>query len=388
MSIIPAIADAAPVLTQWRRQLHTHPELAFEEHSTAAFIASTLATLGIEVHRGLGGTGVVGTVRGARPGISIGFRADMDALPMNEENDFTHRSQHAGRAHACGHDGHVVALLGLAQYLSQHPPATGTVQLIFQPAEETASGAQRMIDDGLFERFPCDEIYAFHNMPLFAPGTVGIRPGPVLTGYAIWQVDIEGVGGHGAAPHKAADPLQAAARLAIEISAIVGRFVDPMQPAVISACSLHAGTSYNVIPSRAELSGTLRGLSQATQDLLLHRLCEACAALELSSGCKIACRVVHQCPPCVNADGPAKLAQLACADVVGAANVLQDHPALPFTDDFSHLLEQRPGAYLFIGQSGVMCHHATYDFDDALLPIAASIFACIVQRRLNQSAPQ
>ena len=388
MTVLPSIAAATHELTQWRRRLHRHPELAFEEHVTADFIASTLQALGIGVHRGLGGTGVVGTVRAARPGPSLGFRADMDALPVNEENDVEHRSQLPGRAHACGHDGHVAALLGLAKYLSEHPPETGAVRLIFQPAEETASGAQRMIDDGLFERFPCDEIYAFHNMPLLAHGTVGIRPGPVLTGYAIWRIDIEGMGGHGAAPHKAHDPLQAVARLACEIAAIVGRFIDPMQPAVISACSLHAGASYNVIPSRAELSGTLRGLSQDTQDALLRCLRDACAAIERTSGCKVSCRIVHDCPPCVNAEAPARIAQLACADVVGSANVLADHPPLPFTDDFANMLARCPGAYLFIGQNGVMCHHPTYDFDDALLPMAASIFARIVQRRLSESIPR
>ena len=383
MTVLTPIAAAAPLLTQWRRTLHTHPELAFEEQATADFIASTLTALGVDIHRGLGGTGIVGTIHGALPGPSLGFRADMDALPMNEENSFDHRSQHAGRAHACGHDGHVASLLGLAKYLVEHAPATGTVRLIFQPAEETARGATRMIADGLFDLFPCDEIYAFHNMPLLARGTVGVRAGAVLTGYAIWQVEIEGVGGHGAAPHKTNDPLQAAARLACEIPAIVGRYVDPMQPAVISACAMHAGTSYNIIPSRAELSGTLRGLSPATQNLLLHHLREACAGIERTSGCKITCRVVHDCPPCVNADAPARLAQQACADVLGHANVIADHAPLPFTDDFAHMLARCPGAYLFIGQDGVMCHHSTYDFDDALLPVAASIFARIVQRRLT-----
>lgn len=386
MTVLQSVAEFAPQLTQWRRELHSHPELAFEEHATAAFVATQLAAFGLEVHTGVGGTGVVATARGTSPGPSLGFRADMDALPMQEESTFAHRSRHAGRAHACGHDGHTVALLGLAHYLSRHPPQSGQVQLIFQPAEETASGAQRMIEDGLFERFPCDEVYAFHNMPLLPTGSAGVRAGPVLNGYTIWEVAIDGVGGHGAAPHKAIDPLQAAARLATEIASIVGRYIDPMIPAVITPCSIHSGTSYNIIPSRATLSGTLRSLSPATQDLLLERLRETCKGIAQLTGCNVQCRVVNHCPPCVNAAEPARIAQSAIADVLGIDRVV-DHAPLPFTDDFAHFLDRKPGAYLFIGQAGVMCHDAHFDFDDQLLPVAASIFARIVERRLAPHRP-
>lgn len=381
MTVLQALADFAPQLTQWRRELHSRPELAFEEHATAAFVAARLNSFGLQAHTGIGGTGVVATVRGANPGPSLGFRADMDALPMQEQNTVAHRSMHDGRAHACGHDGHTVALLGLAHYLSRNPPRSGQVQLIFQPAEETASGLERMLADGLLERFPCNEVYAFHNMPLLAPGTAGARVGPVLNGYTIWEVTIDGVGGHGAAPHKAKDPLQAAARLATEIAGIVGRYIDPMIPAVITPCSIHSGTSYNIIPSRATLSGTLRSLSPATQDLLLERLRETCKGIAQLTGCTVECRVIHSCPPCINSPEPVRAAQDAIVDVLGADRLV-DHAPLPFTDDFAHLLDRRPGAYLFIGQAGVLCHDAHFDFDDTLLPVAASIFARIVERRL------
>lgn len=385
MAVLRPIADIAPQLARWRQTLHSNPELAFQEHATAAFVAERLQELGLEVHSGIGGTGVVATVHGQHAGISLGFRADMDALPMQEESSSAYRSRNTGQAHACGHDGHTTALLGLAHYLSRHPPQSGTVQLIFQPAEETASGAMRMLEDGLLERFPCDEVYAFHNMPLLPAGSAGVRVGPVLNGYTIWQVDIEGLGGHGAAPHKANNPLQAAAQLAGEIAGIVGRYIDPMVPAVITPCSLHSGSSYNIIPSRATLSGTLRSLVPATQDLLLERLRDVCEAVARMTGCTLRCEVINHCPPCVNSAGPTQTARDAIADVLGAQQTV-NHEPLPFTDDFAHLLNARPGAYLFIGQAGVMCHDARFDFDDSLLPVAASIFARIIERRLANPA--
>ncbi|WP_101926158.1 MULTISPECIES: amidohydrolase [Luteimonas] len=383
MSILAPVLPLAPQMTAWRQRIHAWPELGFEELKTSALVAEVLASLGLEVHRGLGGTGVVAIVDSGKPGLSIGLRADMDALPMQEQNDVGYRSQRDGTAHTCGHDGHTSALLGTAQYLVAHPPASGRVVLIFQPAEEGGRGAIRMAEDGLFTRFPCDEVYAFHNMPLLGSGRASVRSGPTLQSLAVFEIAIEGVGGHAAAPHKATDPLQVAARLAVEISGIVGRHVDPMDAALINVGSLQAGTTHNIIPSTASLSGTFRALSKDVHTLLGERLRALCDGFAAMSGCRVTLTIPHSCPPCVNAPEQAALAAQACADVLGADHVATDLRAYAFSDDFSYMLEQWPGAYLFLGQDSAMCHHPTFDFDDALLPVAVSVFARIVQRRLG-----
>ena len=383
MTVLAPVQSLAPRMTGWRHRIHAWPELGFEEHQTSALVIETLESLGLAVHTGLGGTGVVAVIDSGKPGLSIGLRADMDALPMQEHSAHDYRSQREGTAHACGHDGHTSALLGTAAYLAGHPPASGRVVLIFQPAEEGGRGAIRMAEDGLFTRFPCDEVYAFHNMPLLGRGNASVRSGATLQSLAVFEIAIEGVGGHAAAPHKATDPLQVAARLAVEIPAIVGRHVDPMEAALINVGSLQAGTTHNIIPSSATLSGTYRALSKDVHALLGERLQALCDGYAAMSGCTVTLTIPHSCPPCVNAPGPAALAAAACADVLGEEHVQTDLRAFPFSDDFSYMLEQWPGAYLFLGQDSAMCHHPTFDFDDGLLPVAASVFARIVQRRLG-----
>ncbi len=382
-SVPASIAALAPRMTDWRRRIHAWPELGFEEERTSALVADALRALGLEVHTGLGGTGVVALVDSGVPGPSVGLRADMDALPMQEQNDVAYRSQRDGTAHTCGHDGHTSALLGTAQHLAAHPPARGRVVLIFQPAEEGGRGAIRMAEDGLFARFPCDEVYAFHNMPLLGTGRASVRAGATLQSLAVFEIAVEGVGGHAAAPHKATDPLQVAARLAVEIPAIVGRHIDPMEAALINVGSLQAGSTHNIIPASASLSGTLRALSKDVHEALLARLRALCDGHAAISGCRVTLTVPHACPPCVNAAEQAALAAAACADVLGAEHVETDRRAYPFSDDFSYMLEQWPGAYLFLGQDSAMCHHPTFDFDDRLLPVAAAVFDRIVRRRLG-----
>lgn len=377
------IAALAPRMTDWRQRIHAWPELGFEEHRTSALVIETLRGLGLEVHTGLGGTGVVAVIDSGKPGLSIGLRADMDALPMDEQSDLPFRSQRPGVAHTCGHDGHTSALLGTATHLVAHPPATGRVVLIFQPAEEGGRGAIRMIEDGLFERWPCDEVYAFHNMPALPTGQASVRSGATLQSLAVFEIAIEGVGGHAAAPHRANDPLQVAARLAVDISAIVGRHIDPMEAALINVGSLQAGTTHNIIPSAASLSGTIRSLSRDVHEELLKRLRALCEGHAQISGCSIDLQIPHSCPPCVNAPAQAALAAEAIADVLGADNVATDLRAYPFSDDFSYMLEQWPGAYLFLGMDSAMCHHPTFRFDDGLLPVAAAVFDRIVRRRLG-----
>ena len=384
MAEIPSpVLSLAEEMAAWRHRIHAWPELGFEEEKTSALVAEVLASLGLEVHRGLGGTGLVAVVDSGRPGLSIGLRADMDALPMDERNDLEYRSQRPGVAHTCGHDGHTSALLGTAKHLAAHPPKSGRVVLIFQPAEEGGRGAIRMAEDGLFERFPCDEVYAFHNMPALARGEASVRSGATLQSLAVFEIAIEGVGGHAAAPHRATDPLQVAARLAVDIGAIVGRHVDPMEAALINVGSLQAGTTHNIIPATASLSGTLRALSKEVHEELLKRLRALCEGHAQISGCTIKLEIPHSCPPCVNAPEQAALAAAALGDVLGAENVKTDLRAYPFSDDFSYMLERWPGAYLFLGMDSAMCHHPEFRFDDRLLPIAAATFDRIVRRRLG-----
>lgn len=383
LSIPESVRALEPKMADWRQRIHAWPELAFEEERTAALVAEVLTDLGLPVQTGVGGTGVVAVVDSGQPGLSLGLRADMDALPMDEESDLPYRSQRPGVAHACGHDGHTAALLGMAEHLVAQPPKAGRVVLIFQPAEENGGGAKRMAADGLFERFPCDEVYAFHNMPALAPGHGSVRVGATLQSLAVFNIRVEGVGGHAAAPHEAVDPLQVAARMAVDVGAIVGRHIDPMEPALINVGKLQAGTTHNVIPATAELGGTMRALSRAVHDELLARLQALCDGQASMSGCKVELEVLHSCPPCVNAREQAGIAAQAMAAVLGEGQVETDRAAYPFSDDFSYMLEQWPGAYLFLGMDSAMCHNPAFRFDDRLLPTAVAVFADIVARRLG-----
>jgi hippurate hydrolase len=370
-------------MTAWRREMHQHPELAFGETRTAAMVADALRDFGLEPVTGIGGTGVVAVIEGRAPGKTIALRADMDALPMQDEGGKPWHSLTDGVAHACGHDGHTAALLGVTRHLSLNPPASGRVVLIFQPAEENGLGARAMIADGLLEAFPFDEVYAFHNMPLLAPGTAGIRTGPTLNGYIIWQVTITGVGGHGAAFFKAVDPVQAAARVTTEIGSIVGRYLDPNDSGLITVCALQAGSSHNIVPASATVSGTLRALKPEVMARLYELLERICAGVATATGCTIQVERLAEVPPCNNAPEGAERAIAAATAVLGEDNIIRDHQPFPFTDDMALLLEAAPGAYLFLGQESAMCHNPAYDFDDALLPVAASIFVTLVQQRLG-----
>ncbi len=381
--MIDGLERLAPRMTEWRRDIHRHPELAFEESRTAGFVADRLREFGFDPVTGIGGTGVVAVVQGKAPGASIALRADMDALPMEDESGRDWHSQRPGVAHTCGHDGHTAALLGVAQHLAENPPASGRVVLIFQPAEENGKGARAMLDDGLLARFQFDEIYAFHNMPLLASGTAGVRTGPTLNGYIIWDVEITGVGGHGAAFFKATDPLQAAARLAVEISSIPGRYLDPAESGLINVGALQAGSSHNILPESARLSGTLRALKPEVQSLIWQRLETACEGIAALTGCTVRLSRFAEVPPCVNDGTAADHAAAACAEILGRDNVIRDHAPFPFTDDMALFLEAAPGAYLFLGQDSAMCHNPAYDFDDALLPVASSIFVTLVRQRLG-----
>ena len=307
----------------------------------------------------------------------------MDALPLTEDSGKEYSSTVPGRSHACGHDGHTVTLLGVARVLASSPPARGEVLLIFQPAEELASGAQAMIASGFLDRYKIEEIYAFHNIPSFESGVAAVNSGPALNGAQAWEIEIEGVGGHGAAFYRTVDPLQAAARIAIEISSIAGRYIDPADAALITVGAIHAGEADNVIPSRAVLKGSSRALSAAVLDSIAERLRKICDGVAVATGCSIEVKALPPCPPCVNNVQQARIAAAACARVVGSTNVITDARSLPFTDDFAYFLNMIPGAYFWLGQRSVMCHHPGYDFDDQLLAVAGSIFLEIIDERLG-----
>lgn len=371
-------------MTAWRRMFHRNPELGFQEHETAAFVASQLQSWGIETHTGIGGTGVVGVIHGELgDGPSIGLRADMDALPMHEETGAPHASGKDNVFHGCGHDGHTTILLGAARYFAGHRRFHGTLNLIFQPAEEALLGGIAMMDDGLFERFPCEELYGLHNHPPLEPGKVGVRYGATLAACDLFRITIDGVGGHAASPHRTIDPIVVGSALVQAIQTIASRSIDPLETAVISVCQFHAGSAINVIPGTASMEGTVRTLSRTAQDTAIRRLRELCEGAEKQYGCRIAFEHLQTSPPTVNADGPVDTVIRAALAVVGEENLVRNIPPLMAAEDFAYMLERRPGAYFFLGQGGHMCHHPKFDFNDAVLPVGMRMFIQVVHEKLR-----
>jgi len=388
--IVDKIAALEGELTAWRRDLHAHPELGFEETRTSDLVAAKLAGFGVEVHRGVGKTGVVGVLKNGTKKKSIGLRADMDALPIQEENAFAHRSRNDGRMHACGHDGHTSMLLGAAKYLAATRKFDGTVNFIFQPAEEGRGGAKAMIDDGLFRRFPCEVIFGMHNRPSLPLGRFAVRSGPMMAGGAFFDIDIEGRGAHGARPESGVDPVLVGSQLVAALQSLVSRNVRPVDTAVVSVTRFHAGEAYNVIPQRARLSGTARAFSNDVMALIganMARLAEGVAA-GFGARAKTDFRVMF--PPLLNDPREADYAAGICAALVGAENVMRDPPLIMASEDFSYMLNEVPGCYINIGNDGdgdgaCEVHNPRYDFNDRALPYGASFFARLVETRLAQS---
>jgi hippurate hydrolase len=388
-------ADLAD-LTAIRRDIHRHPETAFEEERTSQIVADKLTSWGIEVHRGLAKTGVVGTLKGNRPGQkTIGLRADMDALHLQEKNDFAHASVHDNKMHACGHDGHTTMLLGAARHLAAAPDFAGTVHFIFQPAEEGLGGARVMIEEGLFEKFPCDTVYGMHNMPGFPVGQFAIRTGPMLAASDSWEVTFKGTGGHGAMPERGTDPTFVAAQFIVAVQAIVGRNVASNQSAVLSVGHIAAGThgSPNVIPSEVLIRGTARSFSPAVRSLLERRLAEVAAGIAQAGGCEAVSKYFRRYPPLVNAAEQTAIAVQAAAMTVGAENVESNVTPISGAEDFAFMLEKKPGAYIMIGNGGDEqprgCHHVhtpLYDFNDKILTMGAAYWLNLVQLELGDAA--
>ena len=390
MPINNRIAAMQPEMEVWRRDLHTHPELRYQEHRTAAQVAKLLASWGIEVHGNIATTGVVGVLRGHGDSArSIGLRADMDALPMTEATGLPYASTTPGMMHACGHDGHTTMLLGAAKYLAETRNFDGTVNFIFQPAEEGGAGAKVMMDEGLFARFPCDSVYGMHNDPALPIGEADIRDDVMMAASDGFTIIIRGKGGHAARPHGGIDPVVVGAQIVMALQTIVARRVDPLESAVISTTQFHAGTASNVIPDEAMLNGTVRTLNPAVQDLIeaaMRRVVEATAAAHDATA-----ELTYQrgYPATVNHAENAHLAARICTSILGEGKVRRDMPPVMGGEDFSFMLLEKPGAYIKLGQAAgskgsAPVHTVQYDFNDDLLPIGASFFAGIVELELKR----
>jgi len=375
-------------MREWRRDIHAHPELGFEEKRTSELVAAKLEGFGIEVHRGIGKTGVVGVLKNGGSRKTLGLRADMDALPIQEANTFAHRSRNDGRMHACGHDGHIAMLLGAAQHLARTRNFDGTVHFIFQPAEEGIGGARAMVEDGLFRRFPCEAIFGMHNRPGMALGRFAVRAGPMMAGGAFFDIDVIGRGAHGARPESGIDSVLVAAHIATALQSIVSRNVRPVETAVVSVTQIHGGDAYNVLPQRARLSGTARAFSTEVMELIGRNLARVAEGVAAGFGASAQTDFRAIFPPLINDANEAELAAAVCAELVGAQNVRRDPPLIMASEDFSYMLAEVPGCYINIGngdcEGACEVHNPSYDFNDAALPYGAGFFVRLVERKLQK----
>ncbi len=373
-------------ITSWRHELHKHPELAFEEHRTADFVAAKLESFGLEVHRGLGKTGVVGTLRVGDSKHAIALRADMDALPIHEANDFEYRSVNDNIMHACGHDGHTAMLLGAAKYLAATRNFDGTVHFIFQPAEEAAGGAPAMIEDGLFDKFPVDSIYGMHNWPGLAVGKFGVRTGAMMASFDTFDIEISGVGAHAAMPHTGIDPIMVAGQLISALQTIVSRNADPIDASVVSVTQVEAGDAYNVIPEKAVLRGCTRALNADTRQMIEQRIRETANSLCKAFGASCKVDYANCYPVLMNSEDETAHAVTVARQLVGENNVNPDHTPTMGSEDFAYMLEHRPGCYIFIGNGdgeGIcMVHNAGYDFNDEAIETGVAYWCALTESLL------
>jgi amidohydrolase len=395
MKLIPEIQAAQGEIQTLRRTIHSRPELRYEEVHTADLVAQRLTEWGIEVHRGLGKTGVVGVLKRGASARSIGLRADMDALPIQELNTFAHRSQNAGRMHACGHDGHTAMLLGAARFLAKHGDFDGTIVFIFQPAEEGGAGAKAMIEDGLFTRFPVEAVFGIHNWPGMAEGAFGVTEGPIMASSNEFRIDIKGVGAHAALPHNGRDPVFTAVQIANALQSIITRNKKPLDTAVLSITQIHTGDAANVVPDDAWLGGTVRTFTTETLDLIEARMRKIVEATAAAYDCSAELTFNRNYPPTINSPKEAQFAAEVMREVVGADRVDDAVEPTMGAEDFSFMLLEKPGCYAFLGngdgghrESGhgagpCMLHNASYDFNDELLPIGSTYWVRLAQRFLS-----
>ena len=388
-SVLDELRPKAERFTALRREIHRFPELAFDEHRTSQTVAERLEAWGYEVTRGLGGTGLVGTLRRGSSGRTLGIRADMDALPIHEETGRPWSSTRKGLMHACGHDGHTAMLLAAAQHLAEAGGFDGTLHLIFQPAEEGGGGALKMMEDGLFDRFPCEAIFAMHNMPGVPQGHLWLREGPMMASSDYATITLRGNGGHGAMPHKATDPLVAAASLVMALQTVVSRNVDPQQTAVVTVGALQAGQANNVIPGTARLELSVRALDPAVRDLLRSRIHAIAAAQAESFAVKAEIDWRSGYAVLVNAPEPTEFARGVAQELVGAARVRAQAPALTGSEDFAFMLQKVPGSYVLIGngdgEGSCMVHNPAYDFNDDNIAVGSAFWVLLTRRFLAAS---
>ena len=381
------IAAFHPELTALRRDLHAHPEIGFEEHYTAQRVLESLKVCGVdEIHAGIGRTGVVAVIHGQRrdSGKLIGLRADMDALPMAEHNDFAWRSTKAGMMHGCGHDGHTAMLVGAARYLAETRRFNGSAVLIFQPGEEGFAGAKAMIEDGLFDRFPVQSVYGMHNWPQMRPGTAAVNPGPMMAAADRFTIEITGQGGHGAHPYQTVDPVLVAAHIITAVQSIVSRNVRAIDSAVVSVCAMQAGDlgAFSVVPGGATLVGTARSFSPAVQNLVERRLHEVCAGVAIGLGASVNVKYERIYPATINSPAEARFAADVALKLLGHEHVDTEIDPSMGAEDFSFMLQVKPGAYLRLGQGGGFLHNSRYDFNDEVLPLGAALHAGLIEQGL------
>jgi hippurate hydrolase len=386
MPVIPAVLEFADELTLIRRDIHAHPELGFEEERTSDIVAQKLAEFGCEVHRGLATTGVVGTIRRGNSLRAIGLRADMDCLPMQELNEFAHRSQHDGKMHGCGHDGHTTMLLGAARHLAATRNFEGTVHFIFQPGEEGYGGGRVMVQEGLFDKFPCDAVFAMHNKPGIPLGHMAVRAGPMLAASDRFDIHVKAQGGHAAQPHHGIDPFVIGAQIVMGLQTIVSRNVNPVDSAVITIGFMKGGSAYNVIPDELHIGGTVRSFRPEVRDLLERRMGEVAGGTAALHGASAELNYRRGYPPTINHASEAQFAADVAAEICGEAQVDRNVAPSLGGEDFSYMLLARPGAMLWLGngpgEGGCFLHNARYDFNDSALPVGVSFFVRLAERFL------
>ena len=389
MPVINRIAEFHAEMAEWRHQIHAHPETAFEEHKTAELVSQLLRSFGISVDQGLARTGVIGTLKGSVPGgQAIALRADMDALHIEEQKHFPHASHNRGRMHACGHDGHTAMLLGAAKHLAETRNFAGTIYFVFQPAEENEGGARLMIEEGILEKYTVEAVYGMHNWPGLPVGQFAIQSGPMMAAFDIFELKIKGRGAHAAMPHLAVDPIVAAAQVVNGLQTIVSRNVHPLEAGVVSVTQINGGDTWNVIPETVVLRGTTRSFSPTVRDQMeptIRRIADgACSAC----GAEMELRYERRYPPTINSALETEVAVAAAASLVGDSNVKRDMLPSMAAEDFAWFLEQRPGAYIWIGngsaESGGMLHSSHYDFNDTILPLGASYWVRLAESILSK----
>jgi amidohydrolase len=392
MPVLPRILEYQDELQQIRRDIHAHPELGFEEGRTSDIVAAKLAEWGCEVYRGLAKTGVVGTLRRGNSTRAIGLRADMDALPMQEANAFAHRSLHDGKMHACGHDGHTTMLLGAARYLAETRNFEGAVHFIFQPAEEGQGGGRVMVEEGLFDKFPCDAVFAMHNKPDLAVGAIATTPGPLLASSDRFDIHVKGRGTHAAHPHAGIDPFVIGAQIVLALQTIPSRTMDPIDSCVVSVGFMKGGSTYNVIPGELQIGGTARAFRAEVQDMVERRIGEIARGVAATYGAQAEVSYRRGYPPTVNHAAEAMFAADVAEEICGPDQVTRSARPSMGGEDFSFMLRARPGAMLWLGNGegvdGCYLHNPRYDFNDAAMPVGISFFARLVERFLERGPEQ